>query len=826
MRTKIKSSIYSQRRTQRQPTLYRRNGSTTNYTGPDATLDFLQTLNDPRRWIKRPGVPIFKCHRRIDPTTGKEIVVDEVKLYEIARNLQRMQKQGVPIRMTLGHTEPTKAEPHQPPLAGFYVNARVAPFGPQQEPAIVADELLDPTHAQIRKNFPYRSSEYYDDDKSITGVALLARDPYLDLGVVSYSKSVKLPLNYQRRDGSFPVVYRYSMGDGRRRAYRQVRRPARYSRRGNTMPAPRQRPQPQPMHSWLPQYNQPLPPTSQTGLPIGTPYGYRPQPGTMYSAPWPRDGGSTYSPGQRIPHSHRDAPNPQTYADYAGPRGGPTGRMPMGPRSSGSARIGQRHVAASINPHIQSHMPRPATPMPGMRGSLHQAPRPTQSSRQPRYARYADELDEEEFGAGEDAGFEAGEEAGFAGGEMAGEEMMGGGMPMGGMGEDAGIESVLQNLEMAIEGLQEVLGGGEEFPEAGAEGLGPPNTPFPEEEVEEEEFPTPASRYRQNAQRPARYAEHPRYESHTPSPYSQLTHARQRDVRTDRGQHRYQNPENPMRYGSPSPSRVTYDRRLAQMNYELQQNSYALEQQRRVNELLLYERDQADLAACEAEISRLAGMGYLVDDYEVEELRRKPFHERGHYIAYIMDRIQKIGTEQLPPVLGDPTPGPTPDMSYPLTKEEMQEVLAITGNNRDPAHYKRAVEMVRYQRAQGGQGQAPIPQNRLPMQYQAPAPQYPAGPAYRPPAPEFDPYDSRAYQGLTHSAEYENQFAPGYGDVPPEQYQPTMYGQVPEPDPRQQGFDEYTPPPGSRLSRSPYPEGGMGGMDLSEFGQPNDNSGW
>lgn len=783
-------------------------------------MDFLQSLNDPRRWIRKEAVPIFKAHRRIDPATGKEIIVDLPKLYEIARNLQRMQKQGVPIRMTLGHTEPTKAEPHQPPLAGFYVNARVAPFGPHQEPAIVADELLDPTHAQIRKNFPYRSSEYYDDDKSITGVALLARDPYLDLGVVSYSRSVKLPTNYRRNDGSYPVIYRYAMGDGRRRqTQRQDRRPSRYSR-GNTMPMPRTPQRPQPMRSWLPQYNPPLPPTSGTGLPIGTPYGYVPPPGTMYSAPWPRDGGSTYSPGQQIPHNHPSAPNPQTYGNYAGPRGGPTGRSPL----AGAARRGQRHMAASINPqHAQAHMPRPATPMPGMHGSPHQAPRPTQSSRQPRYARYADDLGEEEF--------DMGEEAGFADGEMAGEEMMAGGMdPMGGMpGEEQGIESVLQNLEMAIEGLQEVLGGGE-FPEAGAEGLGPPNTPFPEEEVveEEEEFPTPtpASRYRNGAQRPARYAEHPRYESHTPAPYSQLTHARQRDVRTDRGQHRYQNPENPMRYGEPS-SRVTYDRQLAQMHYQMQQQNYALEQQQRVNELLLYERDQADLAACEAEISKLAAMGYMVDDYEVEELRKKPFHERGHYIAYIMDRHQKIGTETLPVMLGDPTPGPTPDMNYPLTKDEMASVLAITGNNRDPAQYKRAVEMVRYQRAHGGQQQAPIPQNRLPLQYQAP---YPPPPMQRPmpQRQEFDLYDPRAYQNSTISADYENQFTPDYGSVPYEQYQPTMYGSSPEPDPRQQGqqgFDNYTPPADSMLNRDPY--GGMGGsMAMSDFGQPNDNSGW
>ncbi len=190
--------------------------------GQDATRDFAHVINDPRRWIVKLGVPLFKSHQRTDPATGKLISVDLPKLYRIAKNMQTMERQnGVPIRMTLGHTEPGKPETEQPPVGGYYRNARVQPFGPKGEPAIVADELLDPTYAQNRKNYPYRSAEYYDDTEQITGVALLTRDPFLDLGVVAYSadkpfvaytKTAPNAVHYSR-DGIPHYAYRLVMAD-------------------------------------------------------------------------------------------------------------------------------------------------------------------------------------------------------------------------------------------------------------------------------------------------------------------------------------------------------------------------------------------------------------------------------------------------------------------------------------------------------------------------------------------------------------------------------------------------------------------------------------
>lgn len=163
----------------------------------DATAEFYAGLNDPRKWIIKPGVPIFKPHRRVNPANNEIIDVDLPKLYQIAANMQRLEREGgVPTRGTLGHTEPGKPQTQQPPVALWYRNARVQPFGPKGEPAIVADEWLDPQYAAHRKNYPFRSAEYYDDTQLITGVALLTEDPYLDLGVVAYSRSTPGPVRY------------------------------------------------------------------------------------------------------------------------------------------------------------------------------------------------------------------------------------------------------------------------------------------------------------------------------------------------------------------------------------------------------------------------------------------------------------------------------------------------------------------------------------------------------------------------------------------------------------------------------------------------------
>lgn len=177
-------------------------------------MEFYEALNDPRRWIVKANVPIFKSHQRVDPNTKQLIKVDPVKLERIAANLQRMERSGVPVRMTLGHTEPGKSETEQPPVCGYYKNARVQPFGPGREPAVVVDEWLDPAYLPRRKDFPFRSAEYYDDSEQITGVALLTRDPWLELGVVAYHRAGPGCTFYSRASElSQPKHYHFLIGD-------------------------------------------------------------------------------------------------------------------------------------------------------------------------------------------------------------------------------------------------------------------------------------------------------------------------------------------------------------------------------------------------------------------------------------------------------------------------------------------------------------------------------------------------------------------------------------------------------------------------------------
>jgi hypothetical protein len=67
------------------------------------------------------------------------------------------------------------------------MNLRVGTFGPQRETCILCDLYIRPDCWEEFKRHPYRSPEYYHGRKEITGVAVLTRDPKLDLGMLSFS---------------------------------------------------------------------------------------------------------------------------------------------------------------------------------------------------------------------------------------------------------------------------------------------------------------------------------------------------------------------------------------------------------------------------------------------------------------------------------------------------------------------------------------------------------------------------------------------------------------------------------------------------------------
>ena len=325
-------------------------------TGVDATASFGQKINDSSKWKVVSGVPVFKAHQRTDPNTQKLISVDLPKLYRIAENMQRMERQGgVPIRMTLGHTEPGKPETQQPPIAGYYRNARVQKFGPGGEPAIVVDEFLDPQFSNVRKNYPYRSSEYYDDTEQITGVALLTRDPFLDLGVVAYQKGDQSNLTYENRQttsfvahateipgsgqtnpstGRTPVMYRLNLGE-------VPMYPQGAPQPNQFVPPPQQVPvAPQPTPYAAPvQQSDPQPVWGQT-VPAPTPYAY-PRPVSY----WDGTQASGGNPPRPVPHQHQNTGAIYSqngrggigrYADEP-PMGGPPNAGPPGsePGNSG-----------------------------------------------------------------------------------------------------------------------------------------------------------------------------------------------------------------------------------------------------------------------------------------------------------------------------------------------------------------------------------------------------------------------------------------------------------------------------------------------------------
>ena len=641
----------------------------------DATREFSAKISDPSRWIVKSGVPLFKAHERTDPATGQLIKVDLPKLYRIAANMQRLERQGgVPIRMTLGHTEPNKPETEQPPVGGYYKNARVAPFGPKGEPAVVGDEWLDPQYAPVRKNFPYRSAEYYDDAEQITGVALLTRDPYLDLGVVAYSRDDSLVcytadsppdrrLNYDR-NGRRPILYHLVIGEVNPTQYGNWAGAARGAVEGGISGAR--------MGANRGPYGAAI--GGIGGAALGGYAGWqKPQnnyanqgtsmDNTQYASQWPWH--SEHVPGH-IGQHHDSAwrfADPQQPAPYAG-NGGQTNYNPALLGMAGRALPGVMGAMGNQSNNARYGMTNPLSiggNIGPVGGSIGIGGGSQKFSRGPQ-GRYAEE------------------------------PPMGPGGPGGGSGGPPG--DPLQQLQMllmaAVEVLGQVTGGGgmgPGGPPPGAGGMGPGGPP---PGPPQEPFPSDEEQY-------ARYAMQQRY-----GQQGQQRHPAGRSG-YGRASGRYENPAQPTPYGA-QPQRTISGRPVGE-SLELARVTYQLQQQGQVIKMLAYERDQADTQSCVSEIQRLADMGYPVSEYEVGELKAKAPDQRGSYINHIITHYQKIGTEQMPLVMGDPTPaGPDPNLSRPTSKEEMEAALKLAASSPDdPMAYNKALDQIRYSRQAGTQ---------------------------------------------------------------------------------------------------------------------------
>jgi hypothetical protein len=129
---------------------------------------------------------------------------------------------------------------------------------------------------------------------------------------------------------------------------------------------------------------------------------------------------------------------------------------------------------------------------------------------------------------------------------------------------------------------------------------------------------------------------------------------------------------------------VGYAAHLSQVNYQLQQLTEA-------NRVLMYERDQADTAACAEAINGLAMQGFPVGEYEFRELKSKSGADRAGYIQHIATHYQQVPTSAVPPQLGDPTPFlPQGQQQRPMTKDEMHAALQRDRQGQQPfEHYAR-----------------------------------------------------------------------------------------------------------------------------------------
>ena len=177
----------------------------------DPTMTFLAKFEDPEAWEKiEYGIPIFIPHEanHIDPTSGQATVkvdYDVARLQQMVDIMQqKIRKNAVPPRMTLGHSMSAGQvkQQAQPDPVGYWWNPRIGTFGPEKTPAIIADRYWLPGKYEEGKTYPYRSAEFYPkevcklapgqvaEDKQdwISAVSLLKTDPRLDMGVTGYAQ--------------------------------------------------------------------------------------------------------------------------------------------------------------------------------------------------------------------------------------------------------------------------------------------------------------------------------------------------------------------------------------------------------------------------------------------------------------------------------------------------------------------------------------------------------------------------------------------------------------------------------------------------------------
>lgn len=159
-------------------------------TAPDPTMDLIDSLErDPSAWVRVVNVPVCRPHKLPQGQGGKVITVTEADLPRIAAEVNAMYRdEGVPIIARVGHInqEPNFPEKDQPRLVGFGKDAKVGRFGPGQIPAVLVDLYVRREERDVLTHYPFRSMEFNPATGRISGLALLTRNPALDLGAIHY----------------------------------------------------------------------------------------------------------------------------------------------------------------------------------------------------------------------------------------------------------------------------------------------------------------------------------------------------------------------------------------------------------------------------------------------------------------------------------------------------------------------------------------------------------------------------------------------------------------------------------------------------------------
>jgi hypothetical protein len=167
----------------------------------DPTALSLESFSDSSRWEIVHNVPVFIPHKRQYREDGelKEYHVTDETLAEIEENaLVTLEKFRVPPRIQIGHTRKDVKETDQAPIVGWAAEGFKRSIW-QGKPSLQINEYLDKkgtviingekmTCVEAAKRYPFRSVEYYPNSKQITAIALLSRDPELDMGILTFGR--------------------------------------------------------------------------------------------------------------------------------------------------------------------------------------------------------------------------------------------------------------------------------------------------------------------------------------------------------------------------------------------------------------------------------------------------------------------------------------------------------------------------------------------------------------------------------------------------------------------------------------------------------------